>query len=211
MINNIGLMQQSILINGTPFFYEEKDLRFGMGPEITHEQAKEILFRMKSLLDEQGVRFWLIYGTLLGAVREHDFISYDYDVDIQTDEYDKLLAIIPWLDEQGMKLIRVQPQRVYTFSLGSVYIDIYIAGKAPFPLNLWCSWLNGNIVPTRLVFPLSKLEFLGEKFAVPAQPEKLMEFFYGKTWRTPIPGVHGQYDIYPVYLYRRYIKKWIGR
>ena len=204
-------MKESIKINGQPFWYEAVDLKFAQGDVITHEQAQDILFKMKDLLDEKGICFWLIYGTLLGAVREKDFISYDFDVDIQTNEYDKLLSIIPWLDEHGMKLIRVQPGYVYTFSMGSVYIDIYIAHKAPFPFNLWCYWLNGNIVPKRLIMPLTEMEFLGKRFRVPAQPEKLMEFFYGKSWRTPIPGVHGQYDIYPVYLYRRYIKKWLGR
>ena len=204
-------MKESIMINGQPFWYDAVDLKFADCETITHEQAKNILFKMKTLLDEKGIRFWLIYGTLLGAVRDKNFISHDKDVDIQTWEFEKLLSIIPWLDQQGMKLIRVQPGRIYTFAMDNAYVDIYIAGRAPFPLNLWCYWLNGNIVPKRLVVPLTHIDFLGEQFNVPAQSEKLMEFFYGKSWRTPIPGVHGQYDIYPVYLYRKYIKRFLGR
>lgn len=204
-------MRESIIINGEPFYYDAVDLKFAEGPQITFDQAKEVLFRMKSLLDMKKVRFWLIYGTLLGAIREHSFISFDFDVDIQTDEYGKFVSLIPWLDENGMKLIRVQPGRVYTFSMGGVYIDVYIAHKAPFPLNLWCSWLNGNIVPTRLVYPLVEMDFLGERFMVPLRAESLLAFFYGKSWRTPRPGAHGQYDIWPVHFYRRYIKKFIKR
>lgn len=204
-------MKESITINGQPFWYDAVDLRFAEGPEITFDQARDVLFSMKSFLDEKGIRFWLIYGTLLGAIREHSFISFDFDVDVQTDEFEKFLSIIPWLDGKGMKLIRVQDGRVYTFSMGGVYIDVYIAHKAPFPLNLWCCWLNGNIVPTRLVYPQVGMDFLGEKFMVPARAEKLLAFFYGSSWRTPKPGTHGQYDIWPVYFYRRYIKKLIKR
>lgn len=204
-------MKKSIMINGQPFWYDAVDLNFAEGEAITHDQAKEILFKMKDLLDEKGIKFWLMYGTLLGAVRDKDFIPYDFDVDIQTKDVDKLENSIPWFDQQGVKLIRAEQGRLYSFTIDSVYIDVYIAKDAPFPLNIWCSWLNGFIVPTKLIYPLSELDFLGKRFLIPGNSEKLMEFFYGKTWKTPIPGAHGRYDIYPVYFYRRYIKKWLGR
>lgn len=200
-------MQKEIIINGKPFYYDAVDLKFAEGPVITFEQARDILFDMKRLLDNKGIRFWLIYGTLLGAIREKSFISHDFDVDIQTDMFDEFLSIIPYLDAEGMKLIRVDPSRVYTFSKGGVYIDVYIKKSAPFPFSLWCYWLNGNIVPKKYITPYKTIDFLGKDFLVPGNPEGLLEFFYGKTWRTPIPGVHGRYDIYPIYFYRKYIKK----
>lgn len=204
-------MKKSILINGLPFYYDAVDLKFAEGPQITFEQAKDVLFTMKQLLEEKCIRFWLIYGTLLGAIREKSFISHDFDVDIQTNDLDNLVKIIPWLDKHGMKLIRVDPGRVYTFSQGGVYIDVYIARRAPFPFNLWCYWLNGNIVPKKYITPLRQIVFLGGTFFIPGNAEDLLAFFYGKTWKTPIPGVHGRYDIYPVYFYRKYLKKLLGR
>lgn len=75
-------MQQSILIKGKPFYYEATELSLVDTMDISFNQARSILFKAKELLESQNIKFYLIYGTLLGAIREHSFISHDYDVDI---------------------------------------------------------------------------------------------------------------------------------
>lgn len=45
--------------------------------------AKDILKALTDYLDAHGLRYYLAYGTLLGAVRHHDIIPWDYDIDIQ--------------------------------------------------------------------------------------------------------------------------------
>ena len=44
--------------------------------------ACELLENMKQILDKNNILFWLDFGTLLGAYRDKDFISYDCDIDI---------------------------------------------------------------------------------------------------------------------------------
>ncbi|GAI17296.1 unnamed protein product, partial [marine sediment metagenome] len=41
------------------------------------EAAKQDLLEIKEILDRLKIKFWLSDGTLLGAVREKNFISYD--------------------------------------------------------------------------------------------------------------------------------------
>jgi len=43
-----------------------------------------LLRQIKEVLDEQSVEFWLECGTLLGAVREKEFISWENDIDLGT-------------------------------------------------------------------------------------------------------------------------------
>jgi len=38
--------------------------------------------RLLQVLDELGMNWWLEYGTLLGAIRENNFLSHDVDIDI---------------------------------------------------------------------------------------------------------------------------------
>lgn len=45
--------------------------------------AKDILKALTDYLDAHDLRYFLAYGTLLGAVRHHDIIPWDYDIDIQ--------------------------------------------------------------------------------------------------------------------------------
>lgn len=44
--------------------------------------AKNILKEIKLYCEENGYRYYLAYGTLLGAVRHNDIIPWDYDIDI---------------------------------------------------------------------------------------------------------------------------------
>lgn len=203
-------MQQSILIKGKPFYYEATELSLVDTMDISFNQARSILFKAKELLESQNIKFYLIYGTLLGAIREHSFISHDYDVDIYIDDVEELKSIIPFLYSQDFKLCRVTEPRIYSFMYKGIYIDIYIKRKAPFPFNLWCYWLGGGIVPKHYINKSKKIIFLGEEFLIPENPERLMKFFYGQSWRTPIKGDHGRNSIYIIHYYR-IIKKHISR
>ena len=59
-----------------------------------HEAGYVMLEYLDKICKERGLRYYLAYGTLLGAVREHDFIPWDDDVDVYmpVEDYDKLSA-----------------------------------------------------------------------------------------------------------------------
>ena len=46
-----------------------------------HRNGAEVLRRFNEAMLEAGCEYWLDYGTLLGAMREHDFIKHDHDID----------------------------------------------------------------------------------------------------------------------------------
>lgn len=62
----------------------------------TQAIALEILHTVADICENQGLRYALIYGTLIGAVRHHGFIPWDDDVDIMMPrpDYDRLLAYL---------------------------------------------------------------------------------------------------------------------
>jgi phosphorylcholine metabolism protein LicD len=51
--------------------------------------ARKILFLVASLFESHGIQYHLEGGTLLGIVRDHDLLPWDYDVDISI-PYDQL-------------------------------------------------------------------------------------------------------------------------
>ena len=56
------------------------------------EKVIQLLADTKKLLDKNNINFWLMYGTLLGFVRNKQFIPWDHDIDISAwyNDYDKI-------------------------------------------------------------------------------------------------------------------------
>ena len=59
----------------------------------TQQTALEILHTVAQICEEKNFRYYLVYGTLIGAVRHNGFIPWDDDVDIMMPrpDYDKLI------------------------------------------------------------------------------------------------------------------------
>ena len=60
---------------------------------IDKEKAFENLCLFKEIADRNGFKFFLAYGTLLGAAREKDFITHDEDIDLGADFKDVSLFL----------------------------------------------------------------------------------------------------------------------
>ena len=62
----------------------------------TQQISLEILHTIAEICEKQDFRYYLFYGTLLGAVRHHGYIPWDDDVDIMMPrpDYDKLLIYL---------------------------------------------------------------------------------------------------------------------
>ena len=87
------------------------------------ERIHELLFDMLTAIDElcqkHEITYYLDSGTLLGAVREKDFIPWDDDADItmKREDYEKLLAVANELPE---------PYRLVTpDSYGGYFFDFF--------------------------------------------------------------------------------------
>lgn len=73
------------MINKKPFTIQQ-----------TQAISLEILHTIADICEKQNFRYFLIYGTLIGAIRHHGYIPWDDDVDIMMPrpDYDKLLKYL---------------------------------------------------------------------------------------------------------------------
>lgn len=193
------MKETTILINGEPFTYldEIDDITYENVDAISEEDARTLLQVTKKLFNECGLDFYLAYGTLLGAVRDHGLIKGDEDVDVYVESEEKLRNSLPFLSKNGLKVCRIFEHRLYSFHTDNKsYIDVYIKGKLPFSIwRLWCDRLSSVAVPKRYVNKHDKIMFLGVECLCPHKPERLLRFWYGKNWRTPIRGHSFSYDV----------------
>lgn len=54
----------------------------------------EVLKKIDGICSREGIRYWVMYGTLIGAIRHHGFIPWDDDLDIAMPrpDYERFLA-----------------------------------------------------------------------------------------------------------------------
>jgi len=161
-------------------------------------------------LNKNHIRHWLMYGTLLGAVRDKAIIPYDYDFDLgaYVDSVDDIIELNKQINKDGYKVYKPfnngvqllntdQQARMWRVSFkveykNKVVGDIYLYKKCPDgylrrydPESGAYFWPNSMF---HCVFTdnLQKVNIHGKQFPAPIHADFLLEYWYGHTWKTPI-------------------------
>lgn len=95
-------MYISIKIRGEKMYREldEKTLK------KLHEVELKVLFEIDRMCKENDINYFLVYGSLLGAVRHQGFIPWDDDIDIGMlrEDYEKFIKLAPHKLESNYSL-----------------------------------------------------------------------------------------------------------
>jgi phosphorylcholine metabolism protein LicD len=167
---------------------------------------------MKVILDKQNQEFFLTCGTLLGCVRDKNFIPYDNDIDIGIFNNKFKPSIEQHIIHSKKftlkhKLGKIEDSYELSFKhKNGVSIDIFLHypleennyyycpsffGICDKKLGGFCRWkyhING----------LKNIKFQNELYLIPSNEEEYLEKAYGKNWKIPIQftyreGLQGKY------------------
>lgn len=168
---------------------------------LAKAEAKLNLLEFQRAMVRAQIPFYLIAGTLLGAYREGDFIDGDEkDIDVAVMErhfarIDDIHQSLTDAEFVRSKVFTVKDKvEGVTWQRGSNHIDIACmhlkdgrayhlgrsAGQHGLPRVFAC------VYPGRcFTFASLCIEFLGQEFIIPNDPELFLSANYG-TWKTPI-------------------------
>ncbi len=151
---------------------------------INKEISRENLLLLKRILDNHLIFFGLIAGTLLGAVREHDFISHDEDTDLFFLEEDKqkVFDILPELLKDGFDVARYDRRGLMSIIRKGEYIDLYFFSAYAPHIRICSGWC----IPDKFLLNVSQYVFQGAIFMIPKDYIGYLEYEYGMDWETPI-------------------------
>lgn len=152
--------------------------------QIDKKIAFENLAVVAKILDCSGLKWGPVYGTLLGIIRDNDFITWDEDIDLYILEEDKekFLPLLFDLQKEGFEIIRNWRCGVISIRRCGEYIDFYfpkLIGK-----GVRCVTGDGFILDTYLRNTIM-WDFQGLKLSIPRDYNSYLCMEYGD-WKTPV-------------------------
>lgn len=145
----------------------------------------EALLAVKEIFEKHNKRFFLIAGTLLGFVRDRNFIRGDTDIDLGVfaDE-----VSIPEMREMfadtNFYLDRDFEHQVGYFSKDGVLIEIFVCQRTK---DCLAKHSYGETLTWEYpLFDLVEAEFRGRKFWIPEDSEGVLESNFGDWQRKPL-------------------------
>jgi len=162
-----------------------------------------LLSAVKFILNDAKIKWWLDYGTLLGATRDRNIIPWDGDCDLSCleedipcidalrGEFEKCgLTFYPGAFEKtGFQVFHPDKVFVTHMDIFTWYRDgdmlrrrFYIGMDSPTGTDV----RKGRDFPAEWVENLSTVEILGSTFPAANNPAEFCKFRYGESWKRPM-------------------------
>lgn len=151
---------------------------------INKQIAFNNLCQLKNVLDKHEIEFQLTYGTLLGAIREGDFIDHDEDIDliILGEKKQQFFDILPELKKEGFEVARYDRRNLMSIIKNGEYIDLYFMSLREDGTR-YCS---GIVLPVELTDETIDHNFKGLEVKIPKAYLQFLRYAYGDNWMIPI-------------------------
>lgn len=203
----IKLRENRIIYNlGRPIFKRIRQKEKKDQIRNFHRYGEELLSTLSLACSNSNVLFWLDFGTLLGAVREHDFIKHDFDIDVAV-HFEDREAFQSAIKGYGFSLARefrildgnnlIGLEQTYSYK--KVLIDIFY-----YKQNTENSVILDTFVPIQddpsladkaeikeTIVPYYGLKpylFKGIPVHIPKDEVSYLKFHYGENYMIPDPN-----------------------
>lgn len=171
---------------------KEQNIKKQKGYEL-RQNGKEILEILNEISKNTGVKYWLEFGTLLGKIRDNDFINHDINFDIGVMDEELRPEFLIYLENAGFK-------RILSFSLNNkklkylkyeyknIEIEIFIFERKDDKVCCYSKEFDEVYVNTLSNSTLEEVKFMGVDTFIPRNSIQRLLEIYGKDFNIPNPN-----------------------
>lgn len=198
----LGIYQQMVKIDTrhTEHLQKKAMKRYGL----------QTILEADAVVSDFGGHLFLVFGSLLGAYREHNFIPHDYDIDMGLLSSERPDDMVSRMQDRGFKLIRQQyikeidriTEEQYSWNGVGIDIFYFFDDRNADEIYTYISyrhetkdWREANVTdgfPAILkILPSStfiRQDFLGHPIYMPQDTEAWLKKLYGEHFMTPDPN-----------------------
>lgn len=166
---------------------------------------KELLYKIDDALNDAGIFYWLDYGTLLGAIREHDFIKHDEDIDVGV-KYEDYPKVPDAMAAKGIKMfaqsfVNGQNGVIQRYIYKGITFDVYFY-EIFEDSNMMRCYSFYRVEQTKKekktvvgvekfevpYYGFIKYQFKNREFNIPQNVDLYLKVLYGEGYMTPDPS-----------------------
>ena len=175
------------------------------------------MLEIKEILDRLKVKFYLSDGTMLGAIRNKNFIPGDDDMELRTPAKGWDFSVVKDFKEKGFRCAKITRPNLYQDKSSGIILSkrgirIGIGLNYYYPPENLAIYLSGRPLDHATVQPAKFyrgdhfIDFLGATFRIPYPPEEYLEALYDENWRIPMTRKAWRTTLKPISIakYARY-------
>jgi len=160
--------------------------------KIDTQKARDALKRLNRVFEKEKIPFILVFGTLLGIMRDDDILPHDKDIDIAIAWDIPREQIIDILLAHNFEIVNnsyIDKEQQWVISIvdneTNITIDIFFIKETED------NYLMGFYgVPEPLMWEFSKFKpikhnWSGYQWLIPDNSERFFQEIYGRDWKTP--------------------------
>lgn len=156
--------------------------------EILLANGKEVLEILNKVSKNTGVKYWLEFGTLLGKIRENNFIGHDinFDIGVMQDELSPKFIID--LENEGFKRVsslslKGEGLKNIKYDYKGIEVEIFIFDREDEKVLCYLEAEDGKIAVYKLSnSTLEEIKFMGIDTYIPRNSLKRLLEIYGKNF-----------------------------